>query len=138
MTFGMMNDHTAPALNLQSHRASPGVWNRRGWNGTADLTPLTRLMLGVGGGALALQGLRRRGLVGSAMTWAGSTLAWWAVTGRSPVPAARQRLAEARARLGQSPDAVHQNSAASFPASDPPSWTPAVAGGRGQTWDGDE
>lgn len=93
-----MTDDLVQAFDAQSHGTPPGVRDRRGRNGTADLPPLMRIVLAVAGGALVLQGLRRRSLVGSAMTWTGSTLAWWGVTGRSPVPAAGRRLAEVGAR----------------------------------------
>ena len=51
-------------LNLSTHRASASVWDRRGWDGTRERLAMTRWLLGVGGGALALQGLRQKSAVG--------------------------------------------------------------------------
>jgi uncharacterized membrane protein len=73
-------------LNLSTHRAPGSVWDRRGWDGTADTPPLSRWLLGVGGGALAIQGLRRRGVTGSVLAGLGGSLAWWAITGKSTFP----------------------------------------------------
>ena len=49
-------------LNLQMHRAPESVWDRRGWDGTREEIAMTRLLLGIGGAALAVQGIRLRHL----------------------------------------------------------------------------
>ena len=116
-------------LNLTTHRESRSVWERRGWDGTAETAPIARLLLGVGGGALAMQGMKRRGVTGALLVGVGTTLAWWAVTGRSTMPNLQRWVDAARERFVDGEDQVHEASADSFPASDAPSWTPATGTG---------
>ena len=85
-------------LNLTTHRASGSVWERRGWDGTRGQLATTRWLLGVGGGALALQGLRQRSVMGSVLAGIGGSLAWWALTGEGD-------LSDARRWFGKSPNA---------------------------------
>src|SRR3954464_8854910 len=68
-------------LNLTTHRAPASVWDRRGWDGTREQLATTRWLLGVGGGALALQGLRQRSVMGSVLAGIGGSPAWGGVTG---------------------------------------------------------
>lgn len=117
-------------LNLTPRRAEDSVWNRRGWDGTPERMTLTRLLLGVGGGVLAIQGLRQRSVMGSFFTGLGGTLAWWALTGESDLSDARRWFGELYARItGDEHDVIARTSDESFPASDAPSWTPAVGTG---------
>ena len=117
-------------LNLTTHRAAESVWERSGWDGTREQLAMTRWLVGIGGGALALQGLRQRTVAGSLLAAIGSGLAWWALTGEGDLSEARRWFGHALDRTGWSPqDRVHDESAESFPASDAPSWTPTVGAG---------
>jgi hypothetical protein len=116
-------------LNLTTHRAATSVWDKRGWDGRRELA-ITRWLIGVGGGALLIQGMRQRSIGGSMLAGLGGTLAWWAVAGEGDFPDVRcwiERIAD-RAGLRRE-DLILQSSAESFPASDPPSWTPTVGTG---------
>jgi hypothetical protein len=118
-------------LNLTAHRAPGSVWERRGWDGTREQLAMTRWLVGIGGGALALQGLRQRSLAGSLLAGIGGSLAWWALTGEGDLSEPRRWIGRAVERAGLRPhdDRVHDESAESFPASDAPSWTPTVGTG---------
>src|SRR5262245_46021151 len=123
-----MNEATD--LNLQTHRAPNSVWDRRGWDGSPQRLTATRWLVGVGGGALAIQGLRQRTFAGSLLAGVGGTLAWWALTGEGDLSDARRWFSSIVARIaGETDDAISQASAESFPASDAPSFTPTVGTG---------
>ena len=117
-------------LNLTTHRATESVWERSGWDGNREKLAVTRWLVGIGGGALALQGLRQRWIAGSLLAGVGGGLAWWALTGEGDLSEARRWVGQAIERVGLRPeDRVHDESAESFPASDAPSWTPTVGTG---------
>jgi hypothetical protein len=117
-------------LNLTTHRAAASVWDRSGWDGTREQLAMTRWLVGVGGGALALQGLRQRSVAGSILAGLGGTLAWWALTGEGDLSEARRFVGHLIDRAGwRTEDQVHDASADSFPASDAPAWTPTVGTG---------
>jgi hypothetical protein len=120
---------TPEELNLTAHRAASSVWDRRGWNGTSE-PAMTRWLVGVGGGALAVEGLRRRGAMGSFFAGLGGTLVWWALTGQGDLSSARRWFADTLECAPWRPvDPVFEASADSFPASDAPSFTSTVGTG---------
>jgi uncharacterized membrane protein len=119
-----------PDLNLTTHRAASSVWDRSGWDGTRQQLALTRWLVGVGGGALAIQGLRQRSVTGSLLAGVGGSLAWWALTGEGDLSGARQWFGGIIGRItSERNDEIESASDASFPASDAPSWTPTVGTG---------
>ena len=117
-------------LNVTIHRAPASVWDRRGWNGSRLQATATRWLIGGGGIALALQGMRHKGIARAAMTGLGGSLAWWAVTGDGEMPDMQRWLRLVAEKIsGLAEDPVHEASADSFPASDAPSFTPTVGTG---------
>ena len=80
-------------LNLTTHRGEKSVWERSGWDGTREQLAMTRWLVGIGGGALALQGLRQRTIAGSLLAGIGGGLAWWALTGEGDLSEARRWFA---------------------------------------------
>lgn len=117
-------------LNIVTHRHPESVWDRSGWDGSPQRLTATRWLVGAGGGALAIQGLRQRGVIGSMLTGFGGVLAWWALTGEGDLSGARRWFGEIYTRLtGDEHDLIARASDESFPASDAPSWTPAVGTG---------
>ena len=124
-----MTTHSS-GLNLTTHRAPASVWDRRGWDGTRRELALTRWLVGLGGAALALQGMRQKSVSGSLLAGVGGSLAWWAMTGEGDLSNARRFVGQLIERAGwRTEDQVHDASADSFPASDAPAFTPTVGTG---------
>src|SRR5262245_16888243 len=107
---------SAEGLNLGTHRAPASVWERRGWDGSRERLAVTRLLVGIGGGALAIQGIRQRTWTGRMLAGLGGTLAWWALTGEGDLSDAHHWFNEVleRAPWWRTEDLVHQASAESF------------------------
>jgi hypothetical protein len=121
---------SADELNLTTHRAAGSVWDKRGWDGSRERLAASRWLIGVSGGVLAIQGLRRRSVFGGLLAGIGGTLSWWALSGEGDLSDVQRWLTQIRDRAPwHREDLVHDASADSFPASDAPSWTPTVGTG---------
>jgi uncharacterized membrane protein len=124
------SSNTTEQLNLGTHRSAESVWERRGWDGSKEQLTATRLLVGIGGGALAVQGWRLGTWKGRMLSGIGGSLAWWALTGEGDLGDARRWFNEITEWMPWSRrDRVMDESAESFPASDAPSWTPTVGTG---------
>ena len=88
-------------LNLTAYRTPESVWDRRGWDGSKEQFTATRILVGIGGGALAIQGWRLGTWKGRALAGIGASLAWWAATGEGDLSDARRWFNEVVERTRQ-------------------------------------
>jgi uncharacterized membrane protein len=111
------------AMNLVQHRAEPNVWERTGTQTNRDTE---RWLLAVAAGALLVSGFRRRSLAGLLLVVGGATLGWCSAAGAGERRRVRGWVQAALPARGRGEDVIHEASEESFPASDPPAWTPTT------------
>jgi uncharacterized membrane protein len=99
-------------------------------SGTVNVSETERWVSFLAGGMLALGGIQLRSLRGVLLATAGAALLYRGAVGHCPTYAALDiDTSRERPLPPRSPDPVQAAAEDSFPASDPPSWTPTSGAG---------
>jgi hypothetical protein len=116
------------ASNLTVHRTSPGVWEKRGWQGPTIEERVVPWLISLGGVSLLAYGMSRRSWRNAWAIASGATLIGCAAAGLCDPRTASMRVCHQLRRPGD--DHITTESIDSFPASDAPSSNATTAGPR--------
>jgi hypothetical protein len=118
------HDDRMNSANLTLHRdGPPALDSARPWL----TSPRTRWLLSLAAGVVGLAGMRRRGFR-SALLMLASTALYRAAAGHDDLARVGSLVQSLRGRQSARRGRVTTAGEESFPASDPPGWTPTVGG----------